>query len=58
MLKRLSFIACALLASVASAQSIAPLPPPVSAPALDEWGLVGLGVLIVAVARFAVRWKK
>ena len=57
MLKRLGFfLVGALLASSAWSQVIAP--PPVAAPALDEWGLAGLGVLIVVVARYAVRWKK
>ena len=57
MLKRLGFfLTGALLASPAWSQVIAP--PPVAAPALDEWGLAGMGVLIVVVARYAVRWKK
>jgi hypothetical protein len=46
-----------VMASVASAAVALP-PLPVAAPALDEWGLLGLGVLIVAVAKYAVRWKK
>jgi hypothetical protein len=59
MLNRISASLIAVLFS-SSALAAAVPPPfvPVPAPTLDEWGLAALGVLIVAVARFAGRWKK
>jgi hypothetical protein len=57
MLKRISASLIAVLFSSGALAAVV-LPPPKATPALDEWGLAALGVLVVAVARFAGRWKK
>ncbi|MBI3344378.1 MAG: hypothetical protein HY028_05940 [Gammaproteobacteria bacterium] len=51
-------IVLAALSLLFSAQAFAQAPPPVQAPALDEWGLVGLTALVGVAGLIALFKRK
>ncbi|MEO6696462.1 MAG: IPTL-CTERM sorting domain-containing protein [Gammaproteobacteria bacterium] len=53
----LSGLVTLLMSSAETLAGIAP-PPPVQAPALDEWGLLGLSLLVGAVGLVALFRRK